>query len=454
MTKILFILQCWALVPCLDIFVLIVSTPTRFPVSWPMKSPNYLEKAQPSRHTPTESLVLNIYVIQQPPRLRGGEDVYMAGSSLSPSKDENDQHQEDVEDEEEDADPADFFEDPLAPALLDPIDQSLLMDAYNDTSAPRSMLRSEYTNEMYLPPDGPLFPSYCASAHEQPPSPLQPPPLEDQLEAVMAGDAGSPEDPAFDSDLDLGPDAPDPDFEDPGPPGEDSGPGYEDLVVPDTVEGVPAAVRAAAYHSTSAAGALRRVVVRAGEHRWTEPLQLHAKWVMDIPPWCVHAGHTAAHRGRPYPHGRSGHRAAQIRCFSAHSPAARTRIPLSLCNGRHGRTAGASSALDTSTTARRPSSSRPSFRLSLPTPTPPPLPPCAGWCHGCGCAGRRAGRCCGARGRWGRDAAADWRRCSCCWTPAATPLSPRSVVAPALALTHATRKIGKGRRWAFRLASS
>ena len=332
MTKILFILQCWALVPCLDIFVLIVSTPTRFPVSWPMKSPNYLEKAQPSRHTPTESLVLNIYVIQQPPRLRGGEDVYMAGSSLSPSKDENDQHQEDVEDEEEDADPADFFEDPLAPALLDPIDQSLLMDAYNDTSAPRSMLRSEYTNEMYLPPDGPLFPSYCASAHEQPPSPLQPPPLEDQLEAVMAGDAGSPEDPAFDSDLDLGPDAPDPDFEDPGPPGEDSGPGYEDLVVPDTVEGVPAAVRAAAYHSTSAAGALRRVVVRAGEHRWTEPLQLHAKWVMDIPPWCVHAGHTAAHRGRPYPHGRSGHRAAQIRCFSAHSPAARTRIPLSLCN--------------------------------------------------------------------------------------------------------------------------
>ena len=98
MTKILFILQCWALVPCLDIFVLIVSTPTRFPVSWPMKSPNYLEKAQPSRHTPTESLVLNIYVIQQPPRLRGGEDVYMAGSSLSPSKDENDQHQEDVED--------------------------------------------------------------------------------------------------------------------------------------------------------------------------------------------------------------------------------------------------------------------------------------------------------------------------------------------------------------------
>jgi hypothetical protein len=225
--------------------------------------------------------------------IRGGSDIEMAsGSTPMPETGLQNEQAIDLDeeiDEEEDDDLWDgIAEESKERSVFAPIDEKLMSDPLNDSWTPgRAMLRQEYTDEMHIPAGAPLFPPDTTldgggfeEQHRQQQEEEQQQQEQKEQQPELA-DPG-PDDPFG---FYFGPEDVPPEYEDPGPPGEEAGPDYEDLVVPDLVEGVPAAVRAAAYHSQSAGGARRRVIVRAGEHRWTEPLRLYPKWIVDIPPW-------------------------------------------------------------------------------------------------------------------------------------------------------------------------
>jgi hypothetical protein len=216
----------------------------------------------------------------------GGDDVEMADVSETGKSGIQAETKGELPLEDESFD-TDDFEELRGHDVHAPIPEDILASAHNGSWRPgRVLSEQEYMTEYALPPGGPLFVPGDGTGENvvQPPPPAptspQPPPVpaeepaEDGAWPWAAHGLDSSEDP------DLR-------FEDAGPEGEDAGPDYEDLVVPDMVEGVPAAALAVAHHSRTVGGALRRVVVRAGEHRWAEPLQFHRKWVLDIPPWSV-----------------------------------------------------------------------------------------------------------------------------------------------------------------------